>query len=137
MLGRPGLGDLLDLAPLGQGEHLGPTAPVLGVERLEAVRLEVVDHVPDPVLAGERHLGDLRHEHALRGQQHHPGSPPGHHRPGAPADDPQQALSLVVIDLADAYSFCPPDSLANTAPSGPTSERRVISPQGKGSLMWH
>src|SRR6266487_6383260 len=40
------------------------------------------------------------------------GRPPGHHRPGAPADDPQQAPPLVVIDLADAYSFCHPDSLA-------------------------
>jgi hypothetical protein len=29
-----------------------------------------------------------------------------------PADDPQQAPPLVVIDLADAYSFCHPDSLA-------------------------
>lgn len=35
-------------------------------------------------------LGDLRHGHALGGQQHHPGPPPGDHRPGAPADGPQQ-----------------------------------------------
>jgi hypothetical protein len=60
----------------------------------------------------KRHLGDLRRGHALRGQQHHLGSPPGHYRPRASTDDPQQALPLVVIDLADAYSFCHPDSLA-------------------------
>jgi hypothetical protein len=112
VLGRLGLGDLLDVAPLGQGERPGPAALVLRVERLEAVGVEVVDHVPNPVRAGERHLGDLRHVHALRGQQHHLRPPPGHHRPGASADDPQQAPPLVIIDIADAYSFCHPHSLA-------------------------
>ncbi|WBO61704.1 hypothetical protein O1G22_01950 [Streptomyces camelliae] len=73
---------------------------------------EVVDHGPDPVRAGERHFVDLRHRHALGVQQHYLGLPPGHHPAGAPADDPQQAFALVVIDLADAYSFCHPDSLA-------------------------
>lgn len=56
-----------------------PTAGVLRVERIEAVGVEVVDHIPDPVAAGERHLGDLRHRHAQRRQQHHLGPPPGHH----------------------------------------------------------
>jgi hypothetical protein len=65
VLGRPGLGDLLDLTPLGQAERLGPSALVLGIERGEAVGVEVVDHVPDPVGAGERHLGDIGHVHAL------------------------------------------------------------------------
>src|ERR1039457_5606792 len=37
-----------------QGERCGPTAFVLWVERIEAVGVEVVDHVPDPVRTGER-----------------------------------------------------------------------------------
>ncbi|MCX5499099.1 hypothetical protein OG887_06810 [Streptomyces sp. NBC_00053] len=40
--------------------------------------VEVVDHVPNPGVAGGQHLGDIRHRHALRGQRHHLGSPPGH-----------------------------------------------------------
>jgi hypothetical protein len=112
VLGRLGFGDLLDLAAFWQREGPRPPAPVLRVEGLEAVSVEVVDHVPDSVRAGERHLGDLRHGHSLRGQQHHLGPPPGHYRPAASPDDPQQALPLVVIDLSDAYSFCHPDSLA-------------------------
>ncbi|MEY9490902.1 hypothetical protein RKD26_006781 [Streptomyces calvus] len=60
---------------------------------------------PHPVFAGERHLGDPRHRHALGGQQDHLGSPPGHHRPGATADDPQQPSALVIVDLAYTYSL--------------------------------
>ncbi|WP_182899760.1 hypothetical protein [Microbispora sp. H10830] len=44
VLGRLGLGDLLDLAPLGQRERPGPPAHVLRVERLEAIGVEVVEH---------------------------------------------------------------------------------------------
>jgi hypothetical protein len=29
-------------------------------------------------------------------------------------DDPQQALTLVVIDLANVHSFCHPDNLTTT-----------------------
>jgi hypothetical protein len=47
VLGRLGLGDFLDLPALGQGERLRPTASVLRVERIEAVGVEVMDHVPD------------------------------------------------------------------------------------------
>jgi len=59
----------------------------------------------DPVVAGERHFGDLRQGHPLRGQQNHLGPPPGHHRPGAPADNPQQPPALVIVDLPDLHSF--------------------------------
>jgi hypothetical protein len=111
VLGRPGLGDRLDLTPLGQREGLRPTAFVFWVEGVEAIGVEVVDHVPDPIRTGEGDLSDLRHRHALRGQQHHLGPAPGHHRPGAAADDPQQSSALVVIDLTDAYSFCHPHSV--------------------------
>jgi hypothetical protein len=38
--------------------------PVPGVERTETIGVEVVDHVTDPVLAGERHLRDPGHVHA-------------------------------------------------------------------------
>lgn len=116
VLGRFGLRDLLDLAPLRQGEGLRPTALVLRIQGVEAVSVEVVDHIADPVIAGERHLGDLRHRHALRGQQDHLGTPPGHHRPGAPADDPKQPSALVIVDLAYTYtySFRHPDSVMDT-----------------------
>jgi hypothetical protein len=65
VLGRLGHGDLLDLAAFREGEGLGPAALVLRVKRVEAVGVEVVDHVADPVRAGEGDLGDLRHGHAL------------------------------------------------------------------------
>jgi hypothetical protein len=102
VLDRLGLGDLLDLASLGQCERLGPSAFVLGVEGVEAVGVAVVDHIPHPVGAGEGHLGDLRYRHALRGQQDHLGPSPRHHRAGAAADSPQQPISLIVIDLVCA-----------------------------------
>jgi hypothetical protein len=114
VLGRLGLGDLLDLPALGQRERPGAPAPVLGVEGVEAVGVEVVDHVPDPVRTGERHFGDLPDVHALSGQQHHLGAPPGHHRPRAPADDPQKPPPLVVIDLTDRHALCHQRSLAQT-----------------------
>jgi hypothetical protein len=79
VFGRLGLRDLLDLAPLGQGEGPGPASLVLRIQGVEAVGVEVVDHIPDPVRAGERHFGDLRHRHALGGQQDHLGTSPGHH----------------------------------------------------------
>jgi len=105
MLGRLGLGDLLDLPPLAQGELRRVAALVFRVQRGEPVGVEVADHIPDPVLAGEGHLGDRGHIHALGGQQYHLRPPPGHHRPAAPADDPHQPLSLVIIDLADPQPF--------------------------------
>ncbi|KOV58111.1 hypothetical protein ADK64_37005 [Streptomyces sp. MMG1121] len=57
----------LILPAFREGQSSRPAAFVLRVERLEAVGAEVVDHVPDPVRAGERHLGDLPHGLALRG----------------------------------------------------------------------
>jgi hypothetical protein len=66
MLGGPGLGDLLDLPPLHQGELRRPPALVLGVQGAEPIGVEVADHIADPVLAGERHPRDPRDVHALR-----------------------------------------------------------------------
>jgi hypothetical protein len=60
-----GLGDLLDLPPLAQGELRRAAALVLRVEGAEPVRIEVADHIPDPVLAGEGDLRDRQHVHAL------------------------------------------------------------------------
>jgi hypothetical protein len=45
------------------------------------------------------------HVHPLGGQKHHVRAPTGHHRPGAPADDPHQPPSLAIIDLADPQPF--------------------------------
>jgi hypothetical protein len=47
MLGRPGPGDLLDLAPLRQRELRRPPAPVPGRQRIETIGVEVVQHVAD------------------------------------------------------------------------------------------
>ncbi len=85
------------------------------------------DHVPDPVRAGERGLGDLRHGHALGGQQHYLGPPPGHHRPGAPAVGPQQPSALGFIDLAGPHALRHRPSLAHVAPSEAAPGRRVTS----------
>jgi hypothetical protein len=82
-MGRPGLGDLLDLPPLPEGELRRTAAPVLRVQRAEPVSVEVADHIPHLVLTGERHPRDRGRRHALRGQQHHLRPLPGHHRPAA------------------------------------------------------
>jgi hypothetical protein len=50
-------GDLLDLAPLAEGEGGRPAAGIARVQRVEPVQIKVVQHVADPVLAGECHLG--------------------------------------------------------------------------------
>lgn len=102
VLGRLGLSDLLDLHPLGQGELRLPTPLVLGIQRVKPVGVEVVDHIANPVFAGEGQLRDLLDGHALRRPQHHLGAPPGHHRPSASPDDPKQLGALIIIDLAYA-----------------------------------
>jgi hypothetical protein len=63
-----------------------------------------VDHIPDPVLAGESHLGNRGHIHALRRQQHHLRPPPGHHRPTIAAHDPHQPAALIIIDLTHPHT---------------------------------
>ena len=105
MFSRLGLRDLLDLPPLRQRELRRMATFVSRVERSEPVGAEVADHIANPVLAGKRDLRDRLHVHALRGQQHHLGPPPGHHRPAAPANDPHQPLSLVIVDLTQPQPF--------------------------------
>src|ERR1022692_3325853 len=105
MLGRLGLGDLLDLPPLAQRELRRMAALVLRVKGAEPVGVKVADHIADPVLAGEGHLRDRGDVHALSGQQHHLRPPPGHHRPAAPADDPHQPPALIIIDLTHPQPF--------------------------------
>jgi hypothetical protein len=65
MLDWLGFGDLLDLPSLRQRERRRPAAPVLGIQRIEPVGIEVPDHIPDPVFAGEGDLGDPSYVHAL------------------------------------------------------------------------
>ncbi len=88
VLGRAGLGELLDLPPLAQRELRRVAALVLRVQRLEPVGIEVADHV-----------------HALRGQQHHLRAPPGHHRTAVPAHDPHQLAALIIIDLPHPHTL--------------------------------
>jgi hypothetical protein len=113
-----------------KGELRRVTAFVSRVQRGEPVGVEVADHIAHPVLAGEGHLGDRGHIHALRGQQHHLRAAPGHHRPGAAADDPHQPLSLVIIDLTH------PQPLTHRASLG--DQRLQGKPrQGKPNLLRH
>jgi hypothetical protein len=105
MLGWAGLRDLLDLPPLGQRELRRAAALVPRIQRAEPISPEVADHIPDPVLAGECHLRDRAHVHALRRQQHHLRPPPGHHRPAAPAHNPHQPPAFVIVDLTHPQAF--------------------------------
>jgi hypothetical protein len=77
---RAGQGDLLDLLALGQRERRRAPSGIARVQRLEAVGVEVVDHVSHPVWARESHRGDLLDVHALSRQQHHLGPTPRHDR---------------------------------------------------------
>ena len=81
MLSWPGLGELPGLPPLARRELRRPPACVLRVPGAEPVGVEVTDHIADPILAGERHLRDPGHVHALGRQQHHLRPPPGHTDP--------------------------------------------------------
>jgi hypothetical protein len=86
-----------------------------------------MDHIADPVLAGERHLGDPGHVHALGRQQDHLCPPPGHHRPTVAAHDPHQPAALVIIDLTHPQAFHRP-SLEDQPPPAkrPASQRDLL-----------
>lgn len=62
---RTGLGDLLDLTPLRHGELRRSATLVLRVQRGELAGVDVADHIPHPVLSGERDLRDRDRVHAL------------------------------------------------------------------------
>src|SRR3712207_2013939 len=116
--------DLLDLGPLLEVELRWPAAGIARIQRVESVSGEVVDHVADPVGAGERDLGDLRHRHALSREQHHLRPPPGHHRPGAATHDAQQSVALVITDRADLH---PVHHLASPAGKSGSDETTVTA----------
>ena len=59
-IGRDRQRDPLDLLALRQRESARPAAPVTRIERVEAVPVEVVDHLADRVRVGEHDLGDPR-----------------------------------------------------------------------------
>ena len=120
MIDRTRQGDLLDLAPLGWGGR--PAAGIAWVQGVEPVQVEVVQHVADPVVAGEGHLGDGRHVHALRRQQHHLRPSPGDHRPGAAPHDPRQPVALLVGDVPH------PDPLGHPPPSTTSMSPGVLHP---------
>ena len=96
--------DPLDLLALGQRERRRPSALVARVERVEAVAVEVVDHLADGVGIGEDDLADRRRRHALGREQHDLRAPPRHHRARRPAHDPQQPLTFLVADLAQPHT---------------------------------
>jgi hypothetical protein len=53
VVGRSGLGDLLDLPLSAQDKLRRSAALVLRVQETEAIGIEVADYVADPVLAGK------------------------------------------------------------------------------------
>lgn len=95
--------DPLDLLTLWQRERLRPATPIARIQRIEPVRVEVVDHVPDRVRVGEHDLADLRRGHALRGEQHDLRPAPRHDRPGRAPHDPQQPVALLAGDLPQQH----------------------------------
>ena len=105
VIGRTRQSDLLDRWRCGRVKVGGPATGVLRVQRVEAVLVEVVDHLPHPVRAGESQLGDPGHVHTLHRQQHHLRPPPRHHRPRRTAHDPQQPVPLIVRDLPNPQTF--------------------------------
>ena len=62
-MGRLGIDDLLELLPLADRELRRVATTVFRVQRAEPVSVEVGDHIPDPVLAGERRPCDRGHIH--------------------------------------------------------------------------
>ena len=100
-----GQGEPLDPTALRQRERRRPPARIPRIERLEPIRVEVVDHRPHPVLGRERHLRDRRHVHTLRRKQHHLRPAPRHHRPRRPPHNPQQPVPFLVRDLANSHSL--------------------------------
>jgi hypothetical protein len=99
MVDRPGQRGLLDLAPLDEGEGGRAAAGIARIQRVEPIEVEVVQHIADPVGAGEGHLGDHRDVHGLGAEQDHLRPPPGHHRPGAAPHDTQQPVALLIGDV--------------------------------------
>ncbi len=102
-IGRIGQRDPLDLLALGQRERRRPAALVARIESVEAVAVEVVDHLADGVGIGEHHLADRRRCHALSRQQHDLRAAPRHHRTRRATHDPQQPLTLLIGDLPERH----------------------------------
>jgi hypothetical protein len=94
-----------------------------------------MDHVADPVLAGERHLRDRGHVHALRRQQHHLRPPPGHDRPAIPAHDPHQPAAFIIIDLPHTHALGHRPSLSDRHRHG--KHRQSALRPGERNLLRH
>jgi hypothetical protein len=95
-----------------------------------------MDHITDPVGAGEADLGHLGDRHALGGQQNHLRPTPGHHGSVAPAHDAKQPLPLVVIDLPNPYSLGHPIRMTEVASSDRQSGG-VSDQRGKQTQVRH
>ena len=89
------------------------------------------------IFAGEGHLGDPGHRHALCGEQHHLGPAPGHHRAAAPADDPQQPPPFIVIELPYSHTLGHPHTLTEAYREQKHLARRVATQQGEPWLLRH
>jgi hypothetical protein len=64
MIGWAGQGKGFDPPTLRERERRRAATAVARVQRVEPVGVEVVQHVADPVAAGEGDLGDRRRGHA-------------------------------------------------------------------------
>ena len=105
--------------------NFGTRPPLyLGYSELNpsALKLRITSRTRSSLVKG--HLRDPSHVHPLGRQQHHLRLPPGHHRPAAPAHDPQQALALVIVDLTHSQAICHRPSVGDQLPQrGPRTSK--------------
>lgn len=107
------------------------TARVLRSERVEPVRVEVVDHLANPVLGGEPDLCDRGDAHTLRGSEHDLRSSPPHHRPQTPAHDPEPSPAFVRGQIAYVDTFSHPP--IKTGPTDQVVDATATNVAGLGT----
>jgi hypothetical protein len=133
MIHRSRQRDLLDLTSLRQRERRWPATRVLRCQRVEPIRVEVVDHFPGPVLGRERDPRDRRNVHPLRRPQHDLRPPPPHDRPRTAPHDRQQLAALVVRQIPHLHPFSHTNESARTRPPSGGRDPSDVAGHGTGN----
>ena len=109
------LGRLDDERDIVVTDQAGTATRPLRVQRLHPETVEVVDHLPHPVLGGLDQLGDHRHRVPTRRRQNHHRPPVTDHTrlalPLTPADQPLKPPTLIVGKPTHTNQFSHTDSL--------------------------
>lgn len=112
-----GLGRLGDEGDIVLRDQAGTATRPLRVQRLHPEAVQVVDHLPHPVLGGLHQVGDHRHRVAASGRQHDERSAIPHHRRltlAVTATDPSlQLAALLIGEPTDSHRFSHATSVAN------------------------